>query len=110
MLFHTWPFLIFFLIVYAVYLPLRKTRYWLHWLLVASYVFYGWWNPLYLLLVVYSTALDYFVVIAMERGRRKKLWLWISLLNNLFLLGFFKYGGFVTENINLALQQLSEVR
>ena len=106
MLFHTWPFLIFFLIVYAVYLPLRKTRFWLHWLLFVSYFFYGWWNPLYLLLVIYSTALDYFVVIAMERGKRKNLWLWISLLNNLFLLGFFKYGAFVTGNINLALTQL----
>jgi len=106
MLFHTWPFLLFFLIVYAVYLPLRRTPFWLHWLLAASYFFYGWWNPLYLLLVVYSTALDYFVVIAMDRSRRRKLWLWVSLLNNLFLLGFFKYGAFVTQNINDGLMHL----
>ena len=106
MLFHTWPFLLFFLIVYAVFLPLRKTPFWLHWLLAASYFFYGWGNPLYLLLVVYSTALDYFVVIAMERSKRPKIWLWVSLLNNLFLLGFFKYGAFVTENINAALLEL----
>ncbi|MDP6445410.1 MAG: MBOAT family protein, partial [Pirellulaceae bacterium] len=103
MLFHTWPFLLFFLIVYAVYLPLRRTSLWLHWLLAASYFFYGWWNPLYLLLVVYSTALDFFVVIAMERTRWKGPWLWVSLLNNLLLLGFFKYGAFVTENINSGL-------
>ncbi|MEO8497127.1 MAG: MBOAT family O-acyltransferase, partial [Planctomycetota bacterium] len=98
---------LFFIIVYAVYLPLRRTPLWLHWLLATSYFFYGWWNPLYLLLVVYSTALDYFVVIAMERSQRKKLWLWVSLVNNLFLLGFFKYGAFVTQNINDGLLHLN---
>ena len=103
MLFHTWPFLLFFIIVFAVSLALKKTRFWLHWLLIASYFFYGWWNPLYLLLIVYSTLLDYVAVALMERGRRKKFWLLFSIANNLFLLGFFKYAGFVTENINALL-------
>ena len=58
MLFHTWPFLVFFAVFYAVYLGLRRTRYWLHWMFVASYVFYGWWNPLYLVLILYSTLGD----------------------------------------------------
>ncbi|MFP6611266.1 MAG: hypothetical protein VB835_03060, partial [Pirellulales bacterium] len=79
MLFHTWPFLLFFLIVYAVYLALGKTPFWLHWLLAASYFFYGWWNRLYLLLIAYSTVLDYLVVIVMERSGRKKLWLLVSI-------------------------------
>ena len=103
MLFHTWEFLVFFAIVYAGYLCLRRTPYYLHWLLAASYVFYGWWNVLFLLLIAYSTALDYFAVIFMDRSRRKKLWLVMSILNNLFLLGFFKYAGFVTENFNALL-------
>lgn len=105
MLFHTWPFLLFFLIVYAVYLALGKTPFWLHWLLAASYFFYGWWNPLYLLLIAYSTVLDYLVVIVMERSGRKKLWLLVSIANNLLLLGFFKYGTFVTDNINFLLAE-----
>lgn len=103
MLFHTWPFLIFFLVVYVVYLALRKTPFWLHWMLASSYFFYGWWNPLYLLLIVYSTLLDYFVVILMDRSSRKFFWLMISLANNLFLLGFFKYAQFVTDNLNSIL-------
>ena len=103
MLFHTWPFLLFFVIVYAVYLALRRTSYWLHWLLAASYFFYAWWNPLYLLLIVYSTLLDYAVVIAMARSRRKRLWLAVSIVNNLALLGFFKYAGFVVDNLNVLL-------
>ena len=66
MLFHTWPFLIFLLIVLPVYFVLRQTSLWLPWLLIASYVFYGWWNPYYLLLVIYSTALDYLLVTLMD--------------------------------------------
>lgn len=105
MQFHTWPFLIFFVVVYVVYLALRRTRYWLHWLLVASYVFYGWWNPLYLLLIAYSTALDYFCVARMRHSRRRGAWLAISLVNNLGLLGFFKYADFITHNVNAMLTE-----
>lgn len=106
MLFHTWHFLVFFLIVYLVYLPLRKTRFWLPWLLAGSYFFYGWWNPLYLFLIVYSTTLDYLVVGWMEKSQKKKAWLMVSIVNNLSLLGFFKYAGFVTDSLNLLLSHL----
>lgn len=103
--FHDWPFLIFFPIVYFVYLLLRKTRLWLHWLLLASYFFYGWWNPLYLILVAYSTALDYFCVDRMRKSLRRKTWLTISLVNNLAVLGFFKYAGFIAESLTALLSQ-----
>ena len=108
MLFHTWSFLLFFTIVYAVYWGLRRTRFWLHWLLVASYVFYGWWNPLYLLLILYSTTVDYVAVNMMHRSGWRRLWLTVSVVNNLLLLGFFKYAGFITSTVNavLALFQL----
>ena len=81
----------------------RLGRFWLHWLLVVSYFFYGWWNPLYLLLIFYSTWLDYAVVARMEQSKHKGRWLAVSLINNLFLLGFFKYAGFVTANLNVLL-------
>jgi D-alanyl-lipoteichoic acid acyltransferase DltB (MBOAT superfamily) len=103
MLFHTWSFLVFFLVFYSVFLLLRPTRYWLHWLLLASYFFYGWWNPLYLLLILYSTALDYGCVRRMAAGGNRWLWLMISLSNNLLLLGIFKYAAFVTGNVNALL-------
>src|SRR6185436_19177613 len=66
MLFHTWPFLVFMLIVLPVFYALRKTRLWIPWLMIASYFFYGWWNPYYLILVVYSTMLDYTLVALMD--------------------------------------------
>ena len=103
MLFHTWPFLLFFLAFYTVFLALRNTRYRIHWLLLASYVFYGWWNPLYLPLILFSTLVDYVAVHLMQRTGRRKLWLVISLANNLGLLAFFKYADFCTGNINAVL-------
>ena len=106
MLFHSWHFAFFFLIVYLGYLLLRNTRFYLWWLLAASYFFYGWWNPLYLLLIAYSTGVDYFVVGGMEKSCKRKPWLAVSIANNLFLLGFFKYGGFVTDNLNVLLDRM----
>ena len=103
MLFHTWTFLIFFVVVLAGFLALRPTRWWTLWILLASYVFYGWWNPYYLILIIYSTAIDYFAVALMARCAtrgKKKLWLIASIANNLLLLGFFKYADFFIGNLN----------
>ncbi len=99
MLFHTYVFAIFFAVVYAVFLLVRKTRLWVPWLLVASYFFYAWCNPLYPLLILYATAVDYFAVRMMAGSSRRKRWFILSLVNDLSLLGFLKYGGFVAENL-----------
>ena len=106
MLFHTWPFALFFIIVYPAYLALKNTRLRVPWLLAASYFFYACFNPLYLILISYSTLLDYTVVMKMAKSARRKMWLSISIVNNLGLLSFFKYGGFVTDNLNLLLSSL----
>src|SRR6266568_2812894 len=66
MLFHTLPFLLFMLVVLPVFFALRKTPFWIAWLLAASYFFYGWWNPYFLLLIAYSTTLDYLLVTLMD--------------------------------------------
>jgi len=106
MLFHTWPFALFFLVFYPVYLVIKGTRFRLPWLLAASYFFYACFNPLYLILIVYSTLLDYTVVARMAKSSRRKMWLSLSVVNNIALLGFFKYAGFVTENLNALLSSL----
>jgi len=103
MLFHTWTFVLFFAIVYPVYLAVRRTRLRVPWLLAASYLFYGWWNPYYLVLILYATAADWLVVLAMSRSRRRGAWLAVSVANNLGLLGFFKYGDFFVTSVNTAL-------
>ncbi len=100
MLFHTWIFLAFFLAFYPIFLLVKGTRLRLPWLLTASYVFYGWWNPVYLLLILWATTVDYLAVRAMAATRWKKPWLTLSIVNNLGLLGFFKYGRFLVDNVN----------
>lgn len=70
-----------------------------------SYIFYGWSNPLFTLLMFFSTLVDYFcgLVIgstASSKERRRKLALAISIISNLALLGFFKYTGFALESYN----------
>lgn len=96
--FNTYTFLLFFLAVLAIHnLPLpwpwKKTN-----LLVASYLFYAAWNPPFVALLVVSTITDWYAAIGIGRAPtrgRKRAWLGLSLLVNLGLLGFFKYGGFV---------------
>ncbi|UCE48199.1 MAG: MBOAT family protein, partial [Phycisphaerales bacterium] len=107
MYFHTWPFLIFFLVVYPAYLAAKNTKLRLPFLLAASYFFYGWLNPLYLVLIAYSTTIDYCVVRRMAKSAHRGPWLAISIANNLCLLGFFKYGTFVTDNVNFLLSSLN---
>ena len=107
MYFQTWPFALFFIVFYPAYLALKGTKFRLPLLVAASYFFYACLNPLYLILIAYSTALDYTVVTAMAKSGRKKSWLALSIANNLGLLSFFKYGVFVTDNINVLLSSLN---
>src|SRR5881227_2381071 len=102
MQFHTWVFLAFFLIVYPVFLLVRKNNRLMNiWLMLASYTFYGWWNPWYLLLLFGTSAIDYWMVVLMERKRStRKLWLVISLVSNFGFLAYFKYSDFIVRNVN----------
>src|SRR5437762_5968443 len=70
-------------------------------LVLASYVFYMWWDPRFIVLILTSTVVDYFLGIWLEvtSGPRKKLLLAISLIVNLGLLGFFKYYDFFAGSL-----------
>src|ERR1700752_2402293 len=84
MLFHTWTFLVFLLVVLPVFFALRKTRLWLPWLMLASYVFYGWGNTFFPLLVAHSTALDYILVALMDQcPRERPRFDWLARLTHL---------------------------
>jgi D-alanyl-lipoteichoic acid acyltransferase DltB (MBOAT superfamily) len=108
MLFHTWVFVVFFLIVYPVYLLVRRNNQLMNtWLMIASYTFYCWWNPWYFLLLFGTSAIDYLMVLLMERHRRARtFWLVLSLVSNFGFLGYFKYSGFITANVNALLAHL----
>jgi D-alanyl-lipoteichoic acid acyltransferase DltB (MBOAT superfamily) len=100
MLFHSIDFLVFFAVVFPVHALLRKTPFMNAWLLLSSYFFYAWGNPVYLLLIIATTLVDFYVVRRIEAGPKRRLWLGVSLASNLGALAFFKYVGFFTRNLN----------
>jgi len=106
MLFQTLPFLVFFAIVYPVYLLIKGTRLRLPWMLVISYAFYAWLGWPYLIPLAYATVVDYLVTGRMVKSRRPRAWLALSIANDLGVLIFFKYAGFIAENINFLLRSL----
>jgi D-alanyl-lipoteichoic acid acyltransferase DltB (MBOAT superfamily) len=106
MLFHSWAFAIFVVIVYLVYLGLCRTRLGLVWLLAASLFFYGWAGPRLLALLVYVMAVNYVVGMAMARGGRRKLWLAVGIVATLAPLAWFKYAAFGVESVNAAMARL----
>ena len=101
MVFNSYTFIVFFMVMLVLHnLPfpwkVKKIN-----LLLASYIFYAAWNPPFILLLWLSTVVDYFVGKALytqENKYKKKLLLVISLIGNLGMLCFFKYGGFLLEN------------
>ena len=101
MLFSSLTFLVFFAWVLALHnapLPwkVKKTN-----LLLASYVFYAAWNPPFVILLWISTIVDWRVakkIYAEDRLSRRRGWVAVSVLVNLGLLGYFKYGEFLLEN------------
>jgi alginate O-acetyltransferase complex protein AlgI len=74
----------------------------------ASYAFYGWWKPWFVTLMMTSTLVDFIAgrVISADGAspRRRKIALIVSLCTNLGLLGVFKYGVFVQDNLNILMQ------
>jgi alginate O-acetyltransferase complex protein AlgI len=104
-LFNSLTFLVFFLFVFAAHHVLRGWSSRKNLLLAASYVFYTAWDPPYVFILLFSTTLDWWLARRLHRSndpRLRKFWLLLSLVGNLGLLGYFKYGGFALENFQVA--------
>ncbi|MCU4158054.1 MBOAT family protein [Carboxylicivirga sp. A043] len=103
MLFNSVEFAIFLPIVFAIYWRLKNsTKAQNILILVASYLFYGWWDWRFLSLIAFSTLIDYIVGIQLQKTEKRKQrrnWLLLSLLVNLGFLGFFKYYNFFADNL-----------
>jgi alginate O-acetyltransferase complex protein AlgI len=94
--------------VYFLFLVLVVLSYWrLSWrhqnifLLCASYFFYGWWDWRFLLLMIFSTIVDYFIahrIAEQAPGTRRRALLILSLCLNFGFLGFFKYCNFFVDS------------
>ncbi len=112
MLFNSLPFAIFLPLVFLFYwlLPARYFRMQNALLLIASYVFYGWWDWRYLLLIAFNSLATWCLGLAADRWRNTGIWwVWLSCLINFGLLGFFKYFNFFTLEFAGLLRQLGFV-
>jgi alginate O-acetyltransferase complex protein AlgI len=101
MVFNSLPFLVFFIIVTSLYFLLKPQKRWFL-LLIASCYFYMAYLPLYILILGFTIVIDYIAGIYIEQavGRKRKLYLIISLCSNIGILAFFKYANFMVFNIN----------
>jgi alginate O-acetyltransferase complex protein AlgI len=105
MLFNSFPFLIYFTIFFPLY-HLAKGRLRLLTCLVASYVFYAWWDWRFLVLIIFSTCFEYYVGLRLSRSSDefvKKRLLVSSIVVNLGLLGLFKYLNFFIDSFSVLL-------
>ena len=108
MVFASHIFIFYFLpIVLLVYYALPKHRNFF--LLAASYVFYGWWDPWFVLLMLFATLVNYIggqvIASSGNNRRRQHVALVVSVSISLSLLGFFKYFMFAQQNLSWVLQQ-----
>lgn len=106
MVFSSHLFIYYFLplALFVYYLSPRRAR---HLALTAlSYLFYGWANPAFIVLMLFSTVVDFGCGLALDRGlspKGRKLAVAISVISNLGLLGFFKYYNFAVDSVGQLL-------
>lgn len=106
MLFTSLEYYLFLPLVALVYFLTPRAYRW-GWLLVASYFFYMYWNPYYILLIVGSTLIDYWAALMMEKyedREARRPYLWLSIAANLGLLFVFKYFNFFSSQASLLMQ------
>lgn len=106
MLFNSWTFAVFFLVVYSLYVSFGHRAQNIL-LLVASFVFYGWWDWRFLGLLWGTTLLDWAIALRIDssKGAARRRWLEVSIVANLLVLGFFKYANFFVESAEALLRQ-----
>ena len=108
MLFNSFEFLLFFPLVILLYFALPFRYRWIL-LLIASYYFYMSWKAEYIILIVISTLIDYFAAGRMANiadKKKRRPYLYLSLLTNLGILFGFKYFNFFRDNLNPLMDQM----
>ncbi|HST17992.1 MAG TPA: MBOAT family protein [Gaiellaceae bacterium] len=104
MLFPTTTFAIFFMIVLPLSWALQpRRRAWMAFILLASYVFYGWWNWKFVFLLIASTVVNHFLAVAIHRSTAvaaRKAFLTLAVAFDIGLLAYFKYSGFFVSSFD----------
>lgn len=110
-LFNSFEFLIFLPIVFLLYwFAFKRLKAQNIFVVIASYIFYGWWDWRFLILIAFTTLCSYVSGVLLERYERSRyIQRWISAANivlNLVILGLFKYFNFFSENLQCLFQWL----
>ena len=104
MIFSSIPFLFFFFPLFILLYFTLPFKYKNHILLLFSLIFYAWGEPIYILLMIFSSIVDFINGKNIEKykddNKKKKIYLIISIIINISLLGFFKYADFFIKVIN----------
>src|SRR5450631_3430435 len=109
MLFNSLTFVVFFTVVVTAYWSMRSWTTRKNLLVVASYIFYGAWNPPFAALLFSTTAMDFWLGARIARAKgthARRVWLVASVCMNLSMLGFFKYGNFLLENFQWLMARI----
>ena len=110
MLFNSFEFILFLPIVFLLYWFVFKKNLLLQnsIILISSYFFYGWWSWGFMGLLVISTLLDYSYGfgVASNNKKKAKFFLWLSIINNLGILGVFKYYNFFADQFKSGMEVL----
>ena len=109
MLFNSLTFVVFFAVVVTAYWSMRSWTARKNLLVVASYIFYGAWNPPFAALLFSTTAMDFWLGARIARAKgphARRVWLVASVCMNLSMLGFFKYGNFLLENFQWLMARI----
>src|ERR1700741_4547709 len=112
MLFNSPTFVVFFVIVVTAYWSIRSWNARKNLLVIASYIFYGAWNPPFAALLFSTTAMDFWLGRQIAKSKDKpshRWWLVASVCMNLIMLGFFKYGNFLLQNFQWLLARIGVV-
>jgi alginate O-acetyltransferase complex protein AlgI len=109
MTFDSLTFALFLAIVFPIYVAARSWNTRKNWLVLASCVFYGSWNPFFLLLLAFTTVFDWWAALRIQQStndKARKRWMIASVIASLSILGYFKYAQFFA---NTAIEWLSHV-
>ena len=113
MLFNSFEYLLFLPIVFLLYWYVfnKSVRLQNLFVVVVSYIFYGWWNWHFLLLIAFTTICSYLSGLAIMRDRqigggKSKLFAWANVIINLVILGIYKYYNFFVESFMEAFASL----
>src|SRR5213075_2689673 len=112
MLFNSLTFVVFFVVVVTLYWSIKSWQARKNLLVVASYIFYGAWNPPFAALLFGTTAMDFWLGRQMAKAKdqhARRRWLVASVCMNLSMLGFFKYGNFLLQNFQWLLARVGVI-